>query len=118
MRDAGGNLVTTRLAGPTTLRFTVLPEALDIDYLAFVVADGCDTIKFSRDGNGNLVLTWGGYGAPDGSLIFPRDVTVTPDGNTVVVTDSENNRLDLFTPAGVFVNSVKPGSACQEMARG
>jgi DNA-binding beta-propeller fold protein YncE len=62
------------------------------------------------DGAGNLLLTWGGYGAPNGSLIFPRDVTVTPDGNTVVVTDSENNRLDLFTPAGVFIKSVKPGS--------
>src|SRR5438046_10346734 len=59
---ACANLLPSRLAGPTPLRFTVLPDALDIDYLAFVVADGCDTIKFSRDGNGNLVLTWGSGG--------------------------------------------------------
>ena len=62
------------------------------------------------DAAGNLLSTWGGYGAPDGSLIFPRDVTVTPDGATVVVTDSENNRLDLFTPSGAFVKSVKPAT--------
>lgn len=62
------------------------------------------------DAAGNFVLAWGGYGSPDGSLIFPRDVTVTPDGATVVVTDSENNRIDLFTPSGAFVKSVKPAS--------
>jgi DNA-binding beta-propeller fold protein YncE len=62
------------------------------------------------DAAGNLLLTWGGYGSPNGSLIFPRDVTVTPDGATVVVTDSENNRLDLFTSSGAFVRSVKPAS--------
>jgi DNA-binding beta-propeller fold protein YncE len=59
---------------------------------------------------GTLVSTWGGYGSPNGSLIFPRGVTVTPDGSTVVVTDSENNRIDLFTAAGVYVSSVKPAT--------
>jgi hypothetical protein len=33
--DANSNLVTVHLEGQTTLRFTVLPGALDFDYLAF-----------------------------------------------------------------------------------
>jgi DNA-binding beta-propeller fold protein YncE len=60
------------------------------------------------DPSGNFTLSWGGYGAPNGSLIFPRAVTVTPDGLTVVVTDSENNRIDLFSNGGTFLGSVKP----------
>jgi DNA-binding beta-propeller fold protein YncE len=60
--------------------------------------------------NGSFSLSWGGYGSPNGSLIFPRAVTVTPDGATVVVTDSENNRIDLFSNTGTFQGSVKPAT--------
>jgi DNA-binding beta-propeller fold protein YncE len=61
------------------------------------------------DADGTFDRQWGGYSSKPGSLIFPRGVAVAADG-TVVVTDSENNRIDLFTPAGVFVRSVKPAS--------
>ena len=37
--DASSNLVTVHLEGQTTLRFTVLPGALDFDYLAFKATD-------------------------------------------------------------------------------
>ncbi|MCI0746500.1 MAG: Ig-like domain-containing protein [Verrucomicrobia subdivision 3 bacterium] len=39
LRDGAGNLVSVRLGGVTTLRFTVLPGNLDYNYLAFVKAD-------------------------------------------------------------------------------
>lgn len=61
------------------------------------------------DADGDYVGQWGGYGSPNGSLIFPRGILVSPAGD-VVVTDSENNRIDVFTPAGAFVRAVKPTS--------
>jgi hypothetical protein len=39
LRDGAGNLVSVRLGGLTTLRFTVGPGNLDVNYLAFVESD-------------------------------------------------------------------------------
>ena len=64
--------------------------------------------KFNPDGS--FALQWGNYGSQSGNFIFPRGITVTPDGQTVVVTNSEDNRIDLFTPAGGFKKSIKPAT--------
>ena len=58
--------------------------------------------KFAADGT--FEREWGGYGSTDGSLIFPRNVLVAPNGQ-VVVTDSENNRIDTFDSNGQFLAS-------------
>ncbi len=50
---------------------------------------------------------WGGFGTRSGSFQFPRGLDVSADGDTVVVTNSENDRIDLYTRAGVLVRSVK-----------
>lgn len=60
------------------------------------------------DASHAFISQWGGYGTVNGAMIFPRDVLVTPTGDTVVLTNSEANRLDLFTPAGGFVRSIRP----------
>jgi DNA-binding beta-propeller fold protein YncE len=62
--------------------------------------------KFNPDGS--FATQWGTYGSKTGSFIFPRGVVVTPDGSTVVVTNSEDNRIDLFTSTGSFKKSIKP----------
>jgi DNA-binding beta-propeller fold protein YncE len=62
------------------------------------------------DPSGNPITQWGGYGSKPGSFIFPRSIVVTPDGKTVVVTNSEDNRIDLFSTTGAFIKSVKPAS--------
>jgi DNA-binding beta-propeller fold protein YncE len=60
------------------------------------------------DANGNFLTAWGGYGSPNGSFIFPRGVTFDPTRGQIVVTDSENNRIDTFTTSGGFVSKIKP----------
>jgi len=50
---------------------------------------------------------WGGFGGYAGSMQFPRGIAVAADG-TIVVTNSENNRLDLFTPALTLVKVIRP----------
>jgi DNA-binding beta-propeller fold protein YncE len=62
--------------------------------------------KFNPDGS--FALQWGTYGSKNGSFIFPRGIAVTPDGKTVVITNSEDSRLDLYSPTGGFVKSIKP----------
>ncbi len=58
----------------------------------------------------------GGYGSTDGSLIFPRNVLVAPNGQ-VVVTDSENNRIDTFDSNGQFLAKLKPAAGQQALSR-
>ena len=61
------------------------------------------------DADGNHLASWGGYGTPNGSFIFPRGIAVKADG-TVVVTDSENNRIDLLSSSGQFLGSIRPAT--------
>jgi DNA-binding beta-propeller fold protein YncE len=68
------------------------------------------------DAAGNFVASWGGYGTANGSYIFPRGIEVRSDG-TVVVTDSENNRIDLLTSSGSFVQSIKPSGTQTKFLR-
>jgi DNA-binding beta-propeller fold protein YncE len=60
------------------------------------------------DGNGNFITAWGGYGTPNGSFIFPRGVAYDATRGQIVVTDSENSRIDTFTTAGGFLSKIKP----------
>jgi tripartite motif-containing protein 71 len=50
---------------------------------------------------------WGGFGGYAGSMQFPRGIAVAADG-TIVLTNSENNRLDLFTPSLALLRVIKP----------
>jgi sugar lactone lactonase YvrE len=92
---------------------------------AFAVAYGPDGSLYAADwfnhriqqfaSDGSFVREWGNYGPQEGSLIFPRGLLVTSAGD-VVVTDSENNRIDVFTPNGTFTRQVKP-SAGEPLSR-
>ena len=64
----------------------------------FVVSDWFNhrLQRFSADGR--FLSRFGAYGAqPSGTFIFPRGLAM--DAGTLVVTDSENNRLQLLDPA-------------------
>jgi tripartite motif-containing protein 71 len=51
---------------------------------------------------------WGGLGSASGKMQFPRGVSVSGDGQTVYLTNSENNRIDLFRPDGTLIRRVQP----------
>jgi DNA-binding beta-propeller fold protein YncE len=68
------------------------------------------------DAAGNFLLAFGGYSSNDGSLIFPRGVTVASNGN-VVVMDSENNRIDVFSSTGTFMSKIKPPTGQTQFLR-
>jgi len=57
--------------------------------------------KFSPDGK--LILSWGEPGAGPGQFQIPHGIAVDRNG-TVFVADRENSRLQLFSPAGKFLD--------------
>jgi hypothetical protein len=50
-----------------------------------------------------FVRKWGTLGSEDGEFWFPKGVAVASDGS-VYVADTENMRIQKFTPEGVFVS--------------
>jgi len=65
---------------------------------AFVVTDWFNHRLQRFGANGAFLARFGAYGAQaSGTLIFPRGLGM--DGDTLVVTDSENNRLQFLDPA-------------------
>jgi DNA-binding beta-propeller fold protein YncE len=57
----------------------------------------------AAQGQYEFLFAWGSAGAGDGQFNYPRAIAIAPDGN-VYVADSENHRIQVFTPDGDFVN--------------
>jgi hypothetical protein len=67
------------------------------------VSDGYANHKVHRfSPDGNLLLSWGELGDGPGQFMNPHAVWVLPDGRVVVV-DRENDRLQVFTEDGGFL---------------
>lgn len=67
------------------------------------VADGYGNCQIHHfDDNGTLVRSWGGVGTGPGEFHLPHGIALNPDGN-VLVGDRENDRIQLFTPAGEYL---------------
>ncbi|MBM62999.1 MAG: hypothetical protein CL484_08640 [Acidobacteria bacterium] len=59
-------------------------------------------VKFSADGT--YLFEWGSHGTQDGEFRTPHAIDLDPQGR-VVVADRGNDRLQVFTPDGDFVES-------------
>lgn len=72
LKDDSGTPVTVNMGGERTVRFTVLPGALDVDYIAFVPATTPpqgQAPKFTgiRRDTANVILEWSGSGTLQGA---------------------------------------------------
>jgi streptogramin lyase len=82
-------------------RCTNLAIGLDGDIF---VADGyanCRVHRFSKDGT--LLHSWGEIGTGPGEFHLPHGIMTSPDGR-VFVCDRENDRIQIFTPEGEFLD--------------
>lgn len=67
------------------------------------VSDGYANHKIHRFApDGQALGSWGEIGAGPGEFVNPHAVWVQPDGRVVVV-DRENDRLQVFSPEGIFL---------------
>ncbi len=67
------------------------------------------------DVDGSFIRKWGSFGQADGQFYFPRGVAVLqkhPTQNLVYVTDSGNNRVQIFTVEGTFVRKWGTKGSC------
>jgi hypothetical protein len=61
--------------------------------------------------DGSVLAQFGSYGSDPGELWCPRGLRLRCEGNELVVADSFNNRLCLFTVSGEFVSTVADDNA-------
>ena len=67
------------------------------------VSDGYGNARIHQfTGEGVLIRSWGQPGTRPGEFNLPHCVSVLDDGR-VLVSDRENDRLQVFTPEGVFI---------------
>ena len=57
------------------------------------MADGLNHRLQYFDADGTYLGQWGGEGTSEGQLRYPSGLAVAPDGQTVYVADSANNRI-------------------------
>ena len=66
---------------------------------------GSTNVYISSTRLGNQLAVWGGSGSGPGQFNQPRDIAVNPVTRNVFVLDSENRRVQEFTPMGEFVQA-------------
>jgi|GEM_PF-2426508 len=80
-----------------------------VDHTVYI--GGIDHRMYKYDALGNLLAAWGGRGSAPGQFIRPRDVAVHPVTRNVFVLDSDNQRVQEFTPDGTLVQAWQPDPA-------
>jgi NHL repeat len=53
-------------------------------------------------------ITTGNFGGGPGQMQNPRGISVSPDGSTVILTNSEDERIDFFSSSLVYESSISP----------
>jgi tripartite motif-containing protein 71 len=81
---------------------TVVPTAMAIDRKGFLyVIDKVDNTVKKLNKKGDIILSFGKLGSAEGEFQYPLGIEVSDDGQ-VVVSDTGNNRIQVFSPEGVL----------------
>lgn len=90
----------------------IRPAALDIDSSGNVyVADvNSQSIKIYSP-KGELIREIGGPGTGNGQFNFPNGIAVNQNGTEIYVSDSQNNRVQVFDGQGEFLRMIQPKDA-------
>ena len=81
------------------------PAGIDIDdEQTLWIADACNHRIVRLSLNGELLATFGRFGAEPGELRYPYDLSIAPDG-TVMVCEYEGNRLQWFSKHGTSLRT-------------
>jgi DNA-binding beta-propeller fold protein YncE len=96
---SSARLLTIKRGGPPFNRPTNVAIAPSGD---LYVSDGYGNARVHRfTADGRLISSWGEPGIGPGEFQLPHGIAVAPDGR-VLVADRENDRVQIFTPEGVY----------------
>lgn len=84
----------------------VRPQYVDCNKDVVVVSEERHRISVLSWVDGSLMARFGGRGSGPGQLSSPGDIRLLARGGGVVVADSGNNRLCVFTLSGEFVTTI------------
>ncbi len=76
------------------------------DGASLYITDRANARVQAVDPEGNFKLMFGSYGRDSGQFRDPKDLAWDADGN-LIVADSDNHRLQVFTPEGKFLRRVE-----------
>ncbi|KAF4683316.1 hypothetical protein FOZ60_009357 [Perkinsus olseni] len=98
---------------------------VDSDGRIIVAEYGNDRVQiFDRDGKffallwhlrvlsprGRFLFAFGSKGSEPGQFLYPEGIGTTLDGSSVVVSDKDNGRIQIFTQRGVFIRQITTAS--------
>jgi DNA-binding beta-propeller fold protein YncE len=90
------------------------PVAVKVVQGSAWVVDRSESRIIKFDAAGKQLFTFGGSGSKPGFLSKPRDIAVLRDG-TVYVADTGNDRIQVFTNDGVFLNIIGAEAGIPEL---
>ena len=115
MKGVRAGLESIRRGGPPFNRPTCAAVAANGD---IYVCDGYGNARIHRfKADGTLIRSWGEPGSGPGQFALPHGVCIAPDGR-VFVADRENDRLQIFSPEGEFLDQwthlQRPTGVCMD----
>lgn len=99
-----------KVAGNDSVHFNKPTDIAIAEDGSFYVSDGYGNsrvVKFSA--TGEYLLEWGRKGDKEGEFNIPHGITIDRNGN-VYVADRENDRIQIFDPAGKFIKQFTDNS--------
>ncbi len=101
--------------GDDSLHFNLPTDVAVADDGSFYVSDGYGNsrvVKFSP--SGTYLFQWGTHGSKVGEFDIPHGITLDHKSN-VYVADRENNRIQVFDSAGIFLKEVKNNESVSQL---
>jgi hypothetical protein len=99
--DIKVGFTSIRRGGPPFNRPTSAAVATNGD---IYVTDGYGNARVHKfNAEGKLIRSWGEPGSGPGQFVLPHGICIAQDGR-VFVTDRENDRIQIFTPDGEFLD--------------
>lgn len=94
--------VVERSAGPFNRPTRVVTD----DKGNIYITDGYGNARVHKfDAQGNLLKSWGTPGSEPGQFNLPHGIGISRDNKTLYVADRQNNRVQLFTTDGNFIDA-------------
>ena len=86
------------------------PRGMALKGEVMFVTDSCDHCVHKITLKGDLLLTFGKHGRAEGMLNVPMGICLDPE-DRIVVANSHNHRIEVFTAEGKFSHSIAGNSA-------